>query len=332
MKQFNYQLTVSKYNFYDFRVTKLSMVIDNEGNTLDSAICNSSDWGLPSPMVIKTSKTQPLPVRVEMRWITNIEGKCFELNAPLDQEKAEELWEKQEQNHPEDPFQQYIVGIAPYGGVAVWLCNNKRSVLLHWLHANESERTNEEQIFASPNPDMEVFTNSLLSLEKLESNMRQFKYRFFPLEEFFDGEKWKLFDNTNVYYNNIDLDTVEVKRHDGTFDYSGCDDMMRYHCQGKPQRITVRWHEDNSSYLAHFWLDDAYIMFFFDSMFNAFPEANADVLLRIDTRANRYEVAMTAEGLPVRTLAYSQFIVFREGEEICRSEYYSKKDGVWLWE
>lgn len=162
--------------------------------------------------------------------------------------------------------------------------------------------------------------------------MRQFKYRFVPLEEFFDGKKWIRFDTTNINYEAIYLDGVQVKRLDGTYDFSNCDDMMRYHCLGKPQRIMVRWHEDKSSYMAHFWLDESSVSFFFDSMFSAFPEAKADLLLRIDTRANCYEVAMTAKGLPIRRLDYTQFIVYRDNVEVSRSGYYSKKDGDWLWE
>lgn len=162
--------------------------------------------------------------------------------------------------------------------------------------------------------------------------MRQYPYRMVPLEEFFDGKQWQRFDHTDPYYETIEVDGVEVKRLDATFDYSDNNDLMRYHKFGKPCRITVKWHEDEADCLAHFWLDEAVITSVFEGFFKKFPDAKADLLLRIDTRNNRYEIAMTGENLPVRTLWYTQYIVFRDYVEIARSEDYTKEDGAWIWE
>lgn len=331
MGKFSYITVLSRYDQFKAQFRKFSLFYDDSETPLGIVTADAPRWGAPSPLVVKSPEAYPLLVRMEIRWITVTEGKCYEINAPLDQAKAEELWKEQEQNNPDDPFRQYVFGIAPHGGVAVWLCSNKRSVLLHWLYAEESERTAEEEFIFPSDPEMEMLTNVLLPFDRLQSHMRQYTYRMVPLEEYFDGEKWQRYPNDDPYYEGINIDGVEVRRLDGTYDYTDSEAVLRYHESGKPSRITARWHQGESAYFAHFWLDEDEVSFFFNSLCKTFPDAKADFLLRIDTRANRYELAMTSDGLPIRWLNYTQYIVFHEDEEIGRSKNYSKKDGEWHW-
>lgn len=331
MEKYSYITVLSRYGQFKAQFRKFLLFYDDAESPLDITTADSPRWGAPSPLVVKSPEMYPLLVRMEIRWITVTEGKCYEINASLDQAKAEALWKKQEQDDPEDPFRQYVFGIAPHGGVAVWLCSNKRSVLLHWMNADESERTEEEEFIFPPDPEMERLTNILLPLDRLQGNMRQYPYRMVPLEEFFDGEKWRRYPSDDLFYEELQLDGVEVRRFDGTYDYTDNEAVLHYHEFGKPSRITVRWHQGKSAYFVHFWLDQDEISFFFNSLFNSFPDVKADLLLRIDSRANRYELAMTSDGLPIRWLCYTQYIVFREDEEIGRSKNYQKKDGEWHW-
>lgn len=332
MEQYNYIRVLSRFDFYDVRFKKFSLYYDDDDtHTLDITTCDSFDWGMPSPLAMRSPETFPPPSRMELRWVTVNEGKCFEITASLEQDKAEALWKQQMQDFPDDPFRQYVIGVGPYGGVAVWLCSNAKSVLLHWLMAEETSLTDEELEMHTPEPEMEEFIDMLLPKRQLQSDMRQYRYRFVPLEEFFDGKQWRRYDSSNIIYEEIALDGVEVKRLDGSFDYTHCDEMMRYHEFGKPHRITVKWKEGEASFIAHFWLDKNEITFFFDSFFKAFPEAQADLLLRLDTKANRYEVSLTGEGLPVRALRETQYIVFKDNADYARSDYFDKKDGAWRW-
>ena len=186
MQQYSYITNLSKYPFQDIYVTKLSLFYDNEGHALDLTTCDSVDWGVPSTLVVKTSETFPFPVRLVMRRISPIEKKVFEIAESLDLARAEELWEKQNNNYPDNSFRQYMVGIAPYGGVAIWLCNRKKSVLVQWLQAEEKPLVLDEDDEAI----IEGSQEAMMPLEKLQSNMRQHLYRFVPLEEYFDGKEW----------------------------------------------------------------------------------------------------------------------------------------------
>ena len=172
---------------------------------------------------------------------------------------------------------------------------------------------------------------AILSKEQIESVMNQYNYRYVPLEEYFDGKQWRLYASDDANYEDIDIECVEDKRVDGTFDFTDSDSLMKYHTTGMPKRITVRWSENNVNYFAHFWLSTHYVTWFFESFHKLFPDTPVDLLIRLDTRANRYEVAMTAEDLMPRAFIGTQYIVFKDFEEIARSEYFDKEDGEWRW-
>ena len=339
MKEYCFITDISRYPFYDIYIKELSLYCDMEGHSLELTTADSDDWGRPSSLVVLTSKKNPLPVRLKLRWNATSEDKTYEIDEQLDQAKAEKLWEKQLKAFPDDPFRQYVIGLGPYGGIAIWLCNRHRSVLAQWLQAEEIytfgiedfDSNNDESEDDLTTDEVKVFDKKILPPERLQSNMRQYRYRYIPLEEYFDGEKWSKYTNANDYYEIIVLDGVEVKRLDGTFDFTGQDGMVCYHEAGKPQRITVRWQVREDSYFAHFWLDETVITSVFDAFFNAFPDASADLLLRIDTVANRCEIAFVGEGQCARTLENTQYIVFKDFVEISRSDNYSKKDGEWRW-
>ena len=330
MEQYSYITNLSKYPFQDIYVTKLLLFYDNEDHTLELTTCDSADWGMPSTLVVKTSETFPLPLGLEMRWISPAERKVFEIAKSLDQARTEDLWKKQKNDYPDNPFRQYMIGVAPYGGVAIWLCNSKKSVFVQWLQAEEKPLVLDEDDEAVLGGSQETL-NAMMPLDKLQNNMRQHHYRFVPLEEYFDSEGWQKYSVGDGFYEAIELDGVEVKRLDGTFDYTDCDDVLHYHEAGKPCRITVRWYEGDSSFFAHFWLDETETTFFFNGFSNTFPDAQADLLLRIDRRAERYEIALTGEGLPTRTMKHAQYVVFKDYVEISRSKNYTKKDGEWRW-
>lgn len=321
MSEFDYIIVVSRFSFYGVDLKKVSL-FDSEGGPLTVVSEDSEDWGAPSALEVDTPETFPLPARIEFRWITYMGHKCYEISDTLEQAKAEALWQKQEQDYPDDPFKQYIIGIAPHGGVGIWLCSKFRSVLLQWLQAEEQPLNEEESFMYKPHPEREEAFNSFFPPQKLQSIMRQHQYRLVPMEEYFDEGKWRRFDSTNIHYEGIALDSVEVERFDGTFDHSGSEAMMRYHVAGKPKKIIVNWHEGKDSYFAQFKLDETMAIDFFDGFFDAFPDAKADLLIRIDTRAKRFEIAMTGEGLAVIPIKYTQYIVYKGNEEFCRSENY----------
>ena len=200
------------------------------------------------------------------------------------------------------------------------------------MTANEVDFNDKERPVYSTMKGDETVMNSMFPKGQLETVMKQYTYRYLPLEEYFDGKSWRRYSRTDKHYENMDVESVEDQRVDGTFNRIDTASLFKYHTTGMPKRITVKWKEDGADFFAHFWLDTHYVNWFFESFQKMFPETPADLLIRLDTRTNRYEVAMTAEDLVPRAFIGTQYIVFRDNVEISRSTYFSKKDKEWYWE
>lgn len=330
--RYNYRGIVSTFEdvALDIKEAKLFYGIENgqEMRIIDNV---RGDWGDIYPMVIFTNETFPLPCKLELRWITIVDLRCYELSAELDTVRMEEMWEEQGKKFPEDPFRYVVVGIAPYGMVTLWLRSKDKAVLFQQLAAKEVEYNDREKLVYSKMTGDDEVMKSILSKEQIDSLMRQYQYRFVPLEEYFDGRRWRLYPDNDGFYETIDIDRVEVKCVDGTFDFTNDGSLYKNHTTGMPKRITVRWKEGNVGCFAHFWLDPYYVTWFFESLYKKYPEKPADLLLRLDTRTNHYEVAMTADGLEPRAFIGTQYIVFRDNVEICRSEHFYKEEREWDW-
>lgn len=331
MDTYNYKGIISTFESVAYKIIDAKLFYGEEEETriIDNM---KGDWGDIYPMSIITKETFTLPKIVKLRWITLVDVKCYEITAELDTERLEKMWAEQEKQFPESPFKYIVVGIAPYGGIAIWLRSNVNSVFFQQLKADEVPFDDFESPVYSEMKGSDEVMNSMFPKNELESIMKQYNYRYKALEEYFDGKQWKLYANDDERYEDIDIECVEDKRVDGTFDFTDSDTLFKYHTTGMPKRITVRWTEDGAKYFAHFWLDSYYVAWFFESFHKMFPEMPVDLLIRIDTRANLYDVVMTAEDLVPRSFVGTQYIVFRDNVEINRSKHFNKEDGEWDWE
>ena len=302
---------------------------DEEGTRIIDNI--KGDWGDIFPFTIAKSDSQPLPTRFKIRWFTISDLKCYELTADIDSVRMEKMWVEQEKLYPMSPFKFIVVGIAPYGEITLWLRSEDNAVIFQQYKAEEVEYTEREKSVYSKLEADEEFIKSIITKEQYDGMMKQYTYRYVPLEEYFNGKRWMPYANDDVLYENIEIECVEDKRVDGTFDFTDCDCLYKYHTAGMPKRITVRWSEGEAKYFAHFWLCANYVTWFFESFHNRFPQTPADLLIRLDTRANRYEVAMTAEDLIPRAFIGTEYIVFRNDEEISRSKFFYRKEREWDW-
>jgi hypothetical protein len=330
MESYSYRGIITTFEKVSYSIQEAKLCYgDGEGEELRIIDTIKGDWGDIFPMIILNKQTYPLPIKLNLRWITLIDLKCYETKAALDTAKMEMLWEQQKKQFPDDPFKYVVVGIAPYGGVAIWLRSKINAVFVQQLKAEETEYDDlEESVYSKMKGDDKLMA-SVFPKDQLENVMKQYTYRYLALEEYFDGKQWKRYENDDEYYENIDIDCVEDKRMDGTFDFTDGDSLYKYHTTGMPKRVSVRWTENDSYYVAHFWLDTHYVTWFFETFHKRFPETPIDLLVRLDTRANQYEVAMTAEDLIPRAFVGTQYIILKNFAEISRSEYFDKEKKEW---
>ena len=313
----------------------------NRGNYL------RGEWGNATAPTIIDKHTYPFPVSLSMKWGSMTEGKAYELESSLQKEKIEKLWQQKDKDG-NALYDYIVVGCAPYGGVAVWLNGFYKTVLVDWLKGTEvAEEEVEDYLMGlslkdycqlSVNQDVEVKNNleknGLPPSDLYDNWMRQYNYRYVGLEEYFDGEKWQLYDEEDLYFDDMDFDSIQDQRFDGTHDLLHDGGLMNYHEAGCPKRIAIVWYEGRDEFSAYYWFDEEKTPLFFSQFFMMSGSRKADARFRIDTRANQYEIVLTSDMVTepqVLPLDAYQLLVFQNDNEYYRSENFAQEDGAWEW-
>ena len=176
--------------------------------------------------------------------------------------------------------------------------------------------------------------NGLPPIDLFDNWMKQYRYRYVGLEEYFDGEKWQPYDEGDLYFDDLDFDTIEDQRFDGTHDQLRDGDLLKYHEAGCPKRIAIVWYEGRDEFSAYYWFDEQKAPSFFSLIFMMSTSEKADIKFRIDTRANKYEIVLKSDMLmepQVLPEDIYQLLVFQNDNEHYRSENFAQEDGAWNW-
>jgi hypothetical protein len=286
---------------------------------------SNGEWGDPTIVERTGGKGHPLPRHLFMNWNSVTEGKVYQIDTDLDVEKMERLWQQQKNESPRNAYKYIVVGTAPYGGVAVWLAGERKSILLEWMKAEIQEEKRP----------LDNLLGSILPPEKMEQFMLQYNYRYVALEEYWDGKEWKEYDDADTFYDNIIVDSIEDKRFDGTRNYLGDITLQQYHLAGMPHRITMRWHEGITEYFVHFIINEYYLTDIFKRAYPIDTADPVDLLIRIDTRARIFQLALKPcdRSIPLIRIPFYcyRLIMFRNDIELFRSPDFPEEPGVWAW-
>ena len=322
------------------------------------------EWGQPISTHLLEREEYPMPGMLDMVWLSIVERKFYSLVEKLPVKKMEELFEQKDEDSGEARFEHIVVGMAPYGGVAVWTHGFRKSVLVAWMQAEETQVDMKDFMPLNPtvtldeNCDFYINNDSRVK-ENLERNglpprhlfdkyMQQFTYRYLVLFEHWDKDKEQWCSDckssptdsqsshtvSNKEETIPEFDYIEEALFDGTHDKLHDGGLMNYHQAGKPKKLAVKWHIKKSEYMAYFWFEDDAIREVFDRFYGAHPDTKTDFMIRIDSDNKKYELALYRYGLKepqvISDSAY-QLIVFKNKFEYYRSENYDQPRGAWIW-
>ena len=310
------------------------------------------EWGEVLSTEILTREDYPLPHKLDMVWLSIVEQQFYSIESDLSVSKIQDIWD----NSSPETFSHIVVGMAPYGGVALWIVGESKSELVEWMHAEHFHVTFNDFKPNSHFPSLKDYChyyidNDSLIKETLEVNglpphdlydnyMKQFTYRY--QAEFDHWDEDKMAWHSDFRPSEIEekkkavpeFDYIEEALFDGTHDKLHDGELMKYHNAGKPKKLAVKWHVKKSDYTAYFWFEDEEIRSIFDRFYGAHPETKMDFMIRIDAENNKYELALYRYGLRepqvIPESAY-QLIVFKNKFESFRSENYAQERGAWIW-
>ena len=301
---------------------------------------------LPRVCVIEFN-SYPMPDRLHLEWLSVVERKCYRIDTPLDAQRAEQLWQKRDEEGTEsfEKFEYVVFGLTPYGGVAVWLASKLKWELVQYLQASEFTPGPEvatpqvindvcRQIMEIDEEARKATEHGMPQKNMFDLWMKQYSYRYVVLEEYWDGEAWKHYDPEDEEYDELFTNIVKDQRYDGTRDQLNEGSLLRYHEAGRPKRLCVSWKQQGNNYTAYFWLEDKPLATAFERLVIMDPSATIDILVRLDPVTKHFALALKTDMLmqpmdvPLDTY---QLLVFSNGLEMFRSVNYDQPDEAWLW-
>lgn len=326
------------------------MWTDDDGISVPYCCPFADEWGKPVSMYVDDEKAFPVPLFIDMIWLSLVENKFYSIEEDLPTDDIEQLLQETDEGNGQPLYNYIVVGMAPYGQVALWLHGDKRAKLLGWMEAEEMDvdfedfcpSTNlsrneyvEMMLKSSDEAYANLTTNGLPPRDLFDNYMKQFTYRYLPLFEHWyeDEEKWQPYTEEEQEAKP-ELDYIEEALYDGTHDKLRGGGLLNYHEAGKPKKLAVKWHIKKSEYTAYFWLEDEAIRAIFDKFYGIHPDTKTDFIIHIDPMKNKYQLALYRYGLRAPQIiaeeAY-QLIVFKNKFEHFRSENYNQPRGAWIW-
>lgn len=304
------------------------------------------EWGeIMSYDLIENSELNT-PDRIQIAWTSLCERQSYYLEEKLDSNALSKLLNENDEGIR--LYSHIIIGMAPYGRLALWVSGKEKCSLFKWMKAAKIDIPMELLVDSPKSLSMENYCESYLSynldaLENLRNNglpnhrfyeqlMEQYNYCLNVMFQRWNGNSWIL-DSSDAY-GHYSVKSIMIKRYDGSFDKTEKFDYDSYNKQGKPQIITIKWHSHKTEFSIHIWINHENIATIFSKIYGTHRESAIDFIIRIDAENKKYELALYRQGLKepvvIPESAY-QLIVFKNKFEDYRSENYNQPRGAWIW-
>jgi len=319
----------------------------------------SGEWGAAvNSSILGLREEFPMPTGINLLWLSLAECKCYYLAADLKPE-MEEIWKNAVDENGEYLFSHIVVGMAPYGQVALWMSGSMKAVLVDWMKGKEAPEVAGRFVPEDMDMTLQEYCNSYIGDNQavqenlkncglppqnlFDGYMQQFRYRYIVRFENWDEQGFKDSKGCLVHWAkpemeegkpSFELSYLGEFLYDGTFDKLHDGRLLSYHIAGKPRKLRVDWHLEKSEYSAFFWIDDKVITDVFRDFYGPHRDTDTDFMIRIDPEKKKYELSLYRYGLRQPVLIPEdacQILVFKNKFENFRSENYSQKRGAWIW-
>lgn len=349
MGQYQYQIYGSAHDLFPMETHfGLFTLSDNSMAEIPQQYPFNGPWGEYSVENVTIREEMPLPKLIEILYLSVIEENFYYLKMPINPQVLKGFFNDIIKKS-ESSLVKLIVGMAPYGGISLWLGNDSKKNLLGWVKACEIKVPMSEFLPERDDLTLAKYCRSYVESdsfvkENLEKNglpprdlfdnyMKQFLYRYILFFEHWneDKEEWQKYDEEEI---KPGFDYIEEALFDGTHDKLHDGGLMKYHQAGKPKKLALKWHIKKSEYTAYFWFEDEEIRTIFDRFYGVHPDTKTDFMIRIDSDKKKYELALYRYGLKeprVMNESAYQLIVFKNKFEYYRSDNYNQSRGAWIW-
>ncbi|MHA7059420.1 DUF2931 family protein [Aquimarina sp. M1] len=300
MKKYEWRPTACAPKYNPMQIHKGRLIYENgESIYIPSGHTLHQGWGKIGPTHVVGEDLKPIPVTLEITWVSYLEKKFYNGRFDLPSEKIQNLFEEGYINrlNKKDTYGDINIGLAPGGIVVVWLLGGGRTTEIAKFQASETEVTIKE--FA-PGAiiSMEEFMNSVLEEDfneetkaKMNPNSIPFgkwdmyreKFTWKPSVQFL--KQGKLKEIRITFYNGESLYTIGSNKI--------IDQFQKY---AVPDHIRMEWvDQNNNEFGSKIYFDENEMYTVYQKLFEKQKEKPAELTLEIDKYNSNITIALQNE-------------------------------------
>lgn len=306
---------------------------EDDGISVPYSYPFAAKWGESVSMHIYDEKEFPIPTFIDMIWLSIVENQFYSIEEKLPSERMEELFKQKDEKG--NPLYNYIiVGMAPFGNIAIWLAGHQKQTEVAWLKA-EAIDVEMEDFCPSTNLNREDYVKNVLENSKVAYN--NFVENGLPLQDLYQNYMARFNYKIEPVFEDeqAELQGVDIWYFNGEFNTCMTDEFSQYQMRAKPQKLVVHYKVGKAKYNTYIWFNDTRIKESFDS-FYLMNEGinNVELVLNISKSNKEFQISIsskerteTDENFKPYKLSKDCFemIVFKNKFESYRSENYKKQ-------
>lgn len=297
----NLNISTCSYSANAEDITNIALIgIDNHCFFFPLSFDDQDSWGLPKLNINLHLDKQDDSIKLDFydRNMRTVIQKT--INIPS--EKIQSIVSDCLSKHQNIEFESIVLGITKELYIAEWLYCPKLSKLLSWQ-----------------GNDLGIMKNYLY----------RYLIQFSAWDE--TNNQWS---QQQEGFEDSCFDSIEEKLFNGTLNKMNDGTLLNYHKGGIPLKLKIKWHTIKLKFELDVFFNHGETVELFKKYYGIHPDTKTDILIRIDSKKNRYDISFYRYGMKkpvaISSNAY-QLIVFKSGFEHHRSTNYNQKKGAWIW-
>ena len=284
-------------------------------------------WGEPVSMHSLNDGLFPAPSAIEIIWLSVIENQFYYLEADLPFEIIDSLLSEKNSVTKEQKYNFIVAGMAPYGGLAVWLSGAGIRTEIAWLQAEPTEVNMKDFAPAYQLSQKEYSESTLVECKPAYANfiqngmpdrmlfeqyMQRFNYRFTPQFENKEVE----FKQIDLFYYNGELNSTNTGDHQLT--------IMR----AKPYKMVLTWNIGKTEYIGFFWTDEKKIIETFSDFYDKRKQDEGSFVIEVKESNKEFQFFLQNDNFKIEIPQNDfHYIIFKNDFEFHRSKNYNRPPG-----
>jgi hypothetical protein len=290
----------------------------------------ASTWGSEGKThLLNNNNIFPAPNSIDIIWLSLAENQFYSLEATLPKKLIDNLLAEIDENTNDPKYDGIVVGMAPYGGLAVWLSGIGITTEVVWLQAEATD-----VVMKDFSPDSRLSQNEYVEflLKECDKAYENFQKNGLPDRMLFERymQKFNYNITTKFEEENANFEAIELFYYNGELNTTNSGEHELLTMRAKPSKIVIHWNIGKTKYSGYFWTDENKIIKTFSDFYENNMQKEGSFVIEIEESNKNFKFSMQNDTVITEIpIGEIQFIIFKNKFEFYRSPNYDKPQGGW---